>query len=603
MGIAVALYSIAWVSPSTRTIGSGGDGPDFVWFLAWMAFALEHHLNPLFTTYMNAPRGVNLAWQTPAPLITLLASPLTVWLGPLVAYNAVVTIGVAISASAVTVVSRRWVQRAWTAMLAGVLFLIAPYVDGQALEHPFLVLIPFVPLTLWWMDAALARRWKSAARAGLVLGGLILGEFYCSEEAATDLVLLLALGLALLWLTSCRRFNPDVWRILRSSGVALLVSGIGVAPYALWQFFGPERIAGAIMPPDLFVARLSALVIPGPASLLSVPSLQKFAEGGSFNLVEFGTYLGIPSLFLLGYLVWFRWGDARIRTLTCLLVAVVVLSLGSTLHVTGASTGIPLPGWLLFHLPILDGVVPVRLAGFADILAALLLAMAVDSIASSRLSFSNGMAAVAALVVVVTWLPTLPYPALSLRTPAYLTHGVSVRAQTLLIVPFAQNLTTAEPMQWQAVADFRFRMVDGYFTRTSGVWPSGQARAFYHGPRLNYLTWDIWALEHAGYAPLGLNRGELGFEPIAIWRGSLRKPIGKVRVVVDEQLREFVTQYLAAHRVAAVVVGPTGGRLGVVRFFDDVFGFGPKRTDGVVEWEKPFGGWRTARALGREELE
>lgn len=596
------LYSVAWAAPSTRTIGAGGDGPDFVWFLAWMPFALEHHLNPLFTTYMNTPRGVNLAWQTPAPLITLLASPLTVWAGPIVAYNVVVTVGVAVSAWTLMIVTARWVAKLWTAFLAGALFLISPYVGGQALEHPFLVAVPFIPLGMLWVDSAVVHGRQPALRAGLLLASVVVAEFYCSEETAVGLILVLALGLVCLWLTTRRRLRDRSRWLMLTAAIASTGVAICVMPYVLWQALGPVKVGVPIIPPTLDVARLSSFAIPGPITWLTVPRLQGLTEGRFYNVFDFGTYLGVPCLALMAYTTWRRWSDALIRTLAILLAAVMVLSLGATLHITGSNTHFPLPGWLLLHIPAFGQVLPVRLALFEDILAATLIAVGLDGVATEREWWGVPAAVLTAVAIAATWLPLFPYPATERHTPTFFrSHGFKQGA-TLFVVPFSQNVSTAEPMLWQAVADFRFRMVDGYFTRTSGLWPSGKPRAFYHGPALNYLTWDIWTLEHLGRAPVGLTRAELGFEPIGVWRGPLSRPSGRSQVIVDPRLRRFVGRYLTARRVEVVVLAPTPGRASLLRFFSDIFGFGPQRENGVVEWRVPHGGWGSARALGEEKL-
>ncbi len=63
-----------------------------------------------------------------------------------------------------------------------------------------------------------------------------------------------------------------------------------------------------------------------------------------------------------------------------------MLSFGSTLHVAGTDTHIPLPGAILAHLPVLDNLVPARFAVYVALCTALLFGVFVDSLPATRQS-------------------------------------------------------------------------------------------------------------------------------------------------------------------------------------------------------------------------
>lgn len=585
LALSVIWFSSAWSAPSVRWVGIGGDAPDFIWYLAWMPWVVLHLGNPLFTRLINYPQGVNLAWDTSAPLLTLLAAPITLVAGPVVAYNAVMTMGVASSAWAVALVTRRWVVCPLAAFFAGLLFLISPDVVGQALEHPFMIFVPFIPLTILWFDWAVVRKGVSARRAGVSLAVLVVAEFYCSEELAADLVFLLVIGVLCVWALSGFRVDAEARFVGRASAIALLLGAAGTAPFLAWQVLGPSSIHGAIIPPENFSARLLAYVVPGPLQMASWSTGYRLIEGAWFNLFDFGTYLGVPALVLIGGLAWRRRRQPLVQALVCVLGIVMLLSLGGVLHVTGRATGIPLPGRLLLEAPVLRTLLPVRLAVFADVLAAVLLGLAIDQFWLSR---GRAVAVLAALVVVASWIPVMPFPATALATPPYFSRDPSrLAGERLLIVPFSQNWSTSQPMEWQAEAKMSFAMVDGYYTRVSGVWPSGATRLYYHGPPLNPLTWDLWTLEHQNRPPEGLTRRQLGFRPMASWRGPLAEPIGRAVVVVSGALRRYVGTYLDLHRVTAVVLGPTSGEREIRIFLTRLLNESPRLEAGVFVWERP----------------
>ena len=54
----------SWTSSTQITGCACGDQVQEVWFLAWPSYALTHGHNLFVTTWMNYPKGVNLATNT-----------------------------------------------------------------------------------------------------------------------------------------------------------------------------------------------------------------------------------------------------------------------------------------------------------------------------------------------------------------------------------------------------------------------------------------------------------------------------------------------------------------------------------------------------------
>ena len=58
--LSVALFAGAWRAPTSSVAGTGTEDIGIiVWFLRWIPFGLGHAQNPLLSTYLNAPHGVN----------------------------------------------------------------------------------------------------------------------------------------------------------------------------------------------------------------------------------------------------------------------------------------------------------------------------------------------------------------------------------------------------------------------------------------------------------------------------------------------------------------------------------------------------------------
>ena len=79
-----------------------GDTAQTVWFLAWTAHAVVTGHNPLFTTAVNIPLGVNLAQAPAIPLLGLVALPLTLTLGPVASATLLMVLAMPLSAGSRT---------------------------------------------------------------------------------------------------------------------------------------------------------------------------------------------------------------------------------------------------------------------------------------------------------------------------------------------------------------------------------------------------------------------------------------------------------------------------------------------------------------------
>ncbi len=136
-----------------------------------------------------------------------------------------------------------------------------------------------------------------------------------------------------------------------------------VSPFLYYFLFGHQYPPGATK----FEADIFAFVVP--------PRLVALHSGPPGHGSNPETYLGLPLVVLLFAFAWGRRQERSTRLLGACLLAAVVASLGSQLVVRGDKTGIPLP-WAVFHLlPVFRYAIPVRLALFVILPAAVIVAM------------------------------------------------------------------------------------------------------------------------------------------------------------------------------------------------------------------------------------
>ncbi|MGH3253727.1 MAG: hypothetical protein ACRDOI_46970, partial [Trebonia sp.] len=197
--IAFAIYLVAMVFGLAQPLLPHLNAPHvqqtqvdanfYIWAISWWPYAITHGLNPLFSHQIMAPGGVNLAWATTTPTVSLLMWPLTATVGPIAAFNLSLILAPPASAWATFILARRLTGKFWPALLGGAVFGFCGYeISHEASGQPNLTVTLLVPLiaylVLRWWDGSLGRRgfliWMALALAA---------EFYTFLEAFADLTL------------------------------------------------------------------------------------------------------------------------------------------------------------------------------------------------------------------------------------------------------------------------------------------------------------------------------------------------------------------------------------------------------------------------------
>lgn len=81
-----------------------------MWYLRWTPYAVQHLTDPFFTAQLNAPFGLNAMWNTPIIALAVVASPVTLRFGPMVAYNMVITAAITPSSWCAFLALRRYTR-------------------------------------------------------------------------------------------------------------------------------------------------------------------------------------------------------------------------------------------------------------------------------------------------------------------------------------------------------------------------------------------------------------------------------------------------------------------------------------------------------------
>jgi hypothetical protein len=483
--VAVMYHQWGWHPTHTIIASASADHVQQTWFLAWYAHALGHGLNPLWSPALNAPGGINLVTNTSAPLLSVLAAPVTWWFGPLTSYLWLLAAGLWFSAVTYTYAARRLGLSRGGAVVAGLIYGFAArrFVRGDI--HVFLTFEALVPLFLLALVLGLQGR-LAPRRAGLLAGGILAANVWISLETSFVVALAAVLGTvgALVW-----RIAPDLAPRLRAMlrwGAPLFV--VVVSPALWWYFVEPGHVTSA---PHTWVmayaASLGSLWRPGPYAWLAPFGHQ--LPGALFHGSDPWTnpnYLG-PAL-IGGVLA--AWWTFRRTRLTHVLAAIamlgLLLSFGLRLHLPLVGA-VPMPMAILRHLPFFRSTQPLRFELWTSYIAAFAVGALIDTWWQRRTPSGRVAAVTLAAAVLVSLVPATTYAVAPVTTESWFSSTALQRAipsdAITLTYPYSADIWNMTMLD-QAEAGVWYRLVGGQAIvpgpdgRNQGIVPVGSPRVF-----------------------------------------------------------------------------------------------------------------------------
>ncbi len=463
-GLALAAYLLIWLLTSARLLVQhlshaqldqvSMDPNFYVWCLRWWPYAVVHGLNPLYTHQIGAPAGQSLAWVTTIPPLALLAAPITLAGGPVVAFNLLSAIAPAVSAWAAFVLCRRLTGRFWAALVGGAVFGFSAFemnhsAAGQ-LNLTYSLLLPILAylVVVWWQGSI-------SGRAFVILAALIMAtQFYLFLETFADLTAFLVVALVAGLLLGGRDSRPVIARLARNLGLAYAAAIVLALPYLAYAL--------STRPPKLSAATgldVASLVVPRPERTYGIAWLAHAARGPIE--VSAAGYIGVPLLVLAILLAVTCWSSRLVRFLTCMLVFVIVAAFGPVLYFEGGRVA-TLPWARLWQLPILRNAYPSRLMVFAFLILAV--ATALFLAGPARRLWAKWPLALLVLAFIALDTPTISVNART-SVPAFISSGHYRRDLTRGEIVVVVSRIGNAGMLWQAESGFYVRLAGGYINQ------------------------------------------------------------------------------------------------------------------------------------------
>jgi hypothetical protein len=548
-----AITANTWSHPTRVVIGTGGDPLSFVGALSWPTFAIRHGYNPFFSTYLVAPHGTNLMW-TGSSGPGLILAPFVYLFGPVLTYNLMATLSLAVSAWFAQMAIYRLVAWRPAAIVGGFIFGFSPYMMGHAWGHVGITMAFLPPLILIVIHEIYIRQeWRWWA-TGIFAGMLLVIQYITFIETMVITGFAFAIVTILLIVQRPREVRARAPYAIRSLAVTA-VTFLVVAAYPIWtMFFGGQQLGkGTVEPPDSFVTDIVNFIVPTMTTKI-VPGFLHSASAKIGGGVEAGGYLGIPLIIICAFTAVRLWRKLVVRTAALTGIILAVFSMGPRLHVDGTIHNVPLPFAALLHVPLIDNVLAARLMGIADLCVGVLVAAFVVYLATARDVWRRVGIVLLGLGIILILPGPLPLQNEAFSVPSYFT-GQGVKqippGSTALVAPYVTNGSEDQPQDWQAASGFRFRMPEGYVYVPSPAGP---------------IT---------GPLPTAL-----GAEMVSIFSqlpGSANPQITAV------ERPQYIADLRAWH-VQTVLVGPMPNYDQMVSFFTQLLGRSGTTQGGVVAW-------------------
>ena len=453
------------------------DSTIFIWSLAWWRHALLNHLNPLLTTAIWAPGGINLAWVTTAPLAAVLAIPMTSEFGPVATCNVLFILSPALAAWTSFVLCRRITNSYWPAIMGGYIFGFSAYMLGQMQGHLHQVLVFPIPLVAYLT----VRHYQSGIRTHtfVILSALTFAaEFLIALEVFATMTIFGLIAVALSLNFSAGDTRKRIIATVLPLAVGIALAAVMVSPFIYFLFASGIPHWGSMYSAD----PIGWLIPTTYFELGRLPFLQSVAIAFPFDQFECDTYFG-PVLIVIAALFARRhWREPFARMMIDSLVIIAVLSLGPMLHVMGHNLA-GMPGALVTRLPLMSKATPARFAMYAFLILAIISAIWInESTCGARAKIG-----IAGLIVLST-LPNLSanYWARPLNTPTFFISGAYRKylspGETVVTLPYWM---LGNGMLWQAQTDMYFRM--------AGAWTGPPPTEFDRWPIVKALATDTLA--------------------------------------------------------------------------------------------------------------
>jgi len=313
------------------------DAVEYVWDFWWVAHQLLHLGNPFYTSYMAAPVGAQLGYDTLLPLPAWLLSPVTILYGPSASYTLLSIITPGLLCYVMYRAARLWLNVPG-AIAAGAFFGLSSMLAWQNWYHVNIsVGTVFLPLTL---ECAVRLLRRPGTRPAVALG-LVLGASILVNQETTVVAIFLAAAILIPWIAGKlirdrAALRPAIWPLTLGGLIALAVASPELIAMAAQLRSGGAHPDPGLLARNVTLYGSSLPTLFAPSPRLASYGLASLASGYQYSepteaVATFGVVLS--ALAVLGTVV--GWRKRSTWWFVVLWLSCAALALGPTLVIGG----------------------------------------------------------------------------------------------------------------------------------------------------------------------------------------------------------------------------------------------------------------------------
>ena len=445
------------VSIKKNILGNGSDPLSFVWFLSWWPWVWEHHLHSLYTDIVWYPVGADAAWMTSVPALAVLALPITLAYGPVVAYNFLIILAPALAAIGAYELGYYLTKNSISAFVCGLFYGFSTYEMSESLGHLNLAFTAAVPCMLFIVLLRLNNQLGRVSSA-ILFGGLLALQFYISLEVAATLMVFGGIA----WVYAMGQL-PDrrvVLRRLFVDGVfAGLMTGMFSFPFLFHIATTPRLIWVPLGWTYMTSARLYNLFVTTPEIVFGLPP-GSYKSSGLFGLVpQYDFTTGLPLIAIVVNYFFCNRKLPAVRVTLCVLITLLLASLGPQLWIGNHFSNIILPWRLMLRVPLINAALPERFTLYSSLLVSIIVALWISGETRKRqMAFRSAFALFAWVVTLSPLHKTEAAPYSAFFRPGRLEEILGNDPRVLILPGKDIDASTF----WQAENNFGFVQEGGY---------------------------------------------------------------------------------------------------------------------------------------------
>ncbi len=441
------------------------DPIQFIWTLYWWPYAISHHINPFFSTFIWHPYGTDLSLApASAPGASLIALPITFIFDSVASYNILIITGNALSAFFTFLITNYLTKSFKAGVIAGLLFGFSTYQFAQVV-HLHIVLTFLIPLIGYLFLLFWEKKMHSIAFI-LLVGSCLTLQYLFAIEVFVTLTLFIGISFIIFMLVYPEHFKKLINFSIYLLGAYMLCI-IMLSPFIYTAFINGIPTTPFNSAINYSIDPLN-FIFPTKTTYFGANTFAQLSSTFFGNIGENTGYLGIPALGIIFIYSVKYWHEKMTRVLFFILLCFMILALGPKLHIAGYST-LTLPEYYLNKFPVINQLLPERLTVYVFFVASILIGLWVGKnltgLRAGRIDLTTYSKYMLIVLTLIFLFPNVRGGTAhtDINIPYFFTSGIYKnyihRGDNVLFIPYAGR---GDSMLYQVYTNMYFNLAEGY---------------------------------------------------------------------------------------------------------------------------------------------